>query len=74
MEKAIKEMYLNIKISVKVESIRLESFDVKFRVQQRSALSPVLFAMVIDELKKDIRESVVKELLFVVYLIVLRDS
>ena len=72
--KAIKEKHMNVKTSVKVESIGLESFDEKFRVHQRSALSSLLFATVIDEVKKDIRESVVKELLYAVYLILLGDG
>ena len=54
--KAIMEMCTNIKTSVKVEFTRSEPFEVKARVHQRSTLSPLLFALVMDEVIKDIRE------------------
>ena len=58
--KAIMEMYTNIETSVKVEYARSESFDVKVGVHQGSIVSPLLFALVMDEVTKDIREGVVK--------------
>ena len=60
--KAIMEMYANIETSVKVEYARLESFDVKVGVHQGSILSPLLFALVMDQVTKDIR--VLKEMLY----------
>ena len=62
--KAIMEMYTNIKTSVKVEYTRSKSFDVKVRVHQGSILSPLLFALVMDEVTKDIRKEVEKEMLY----------
>ena len=57
------EMYTNIKTSVKVEYTRSELFDVKVGVHKGSILSPILFALVMDEVTKDIRKGVVKEML-----------
>ena len=54
--KAIMEMYTNIETSVKVEYTRSESFDVKVGVHQGSTVSSLLFALVMDEVTKDIRK------------------
>ena len=62
--KAIMEMHTNIETSIKVEYTRSESFDVKVGVHQESILSPLLFTLVMDEVTKDIREGVVKEMLY----------
>ena len=62
--KAIMKMYTNIETSVKVEYTRSESFDAKVGVHQGSILSPLLFALVMNEVTKDIREGVVKEMLY----------
>ena len=62
--KAIMEMYTNIETSVMVEYTRSESFDVKVGVHQGSILSSLLFALVMDEVTKDIREGVVKEMMY----------
>ena len=71
---AIKEMHMNIKAFGKVEFMRSKLFDVKVGVHQESVLSPLLFAVVIDEKTKNIRESVVKELFHVDNLALLVDS
>ena len=62
--KAIMEMYTNIKSSVKVEYTRSKPVDVKVEVHQRSILNFLLFALLMDEVTKDIRLKVVKELLY----------
>ena len=62
--KAIMEMHANIETSVKVEYTRSESFDVKFGVHQGSILSPLLLELVMDEVTKDIRKGVAKEMVF----------
>ena len=72
--KAIMEMYTNIETSVKVEYTRLESFDVKVGVHQGSILSPLLFALVMDEVTKDIREGVVKEMLYADDIVLVGDN
>ena len=59
--KAIMKMYINIETSAKVEYARSESFDVKVGIHQGSILSSLLFALVMDEVTKDIREGVVKK-------------
>ena len=50
------EMYTNIETSVKVEHTRSESFDVEVAVHQGSILSLLLFALVMDEVTKDIKK------------------
>ena len=72
--KAIMEMYTNIETSVKVEYTRSESFDVKVGVHQGSILSPLLFALVMDEVTKDIREGVVKEMLYADDIVLVGDN
>ena len=54
------ELYMNSETSVKVEYTRLKPFDVKVVVYRGLILSPLLFALVMDEVTtKDIREGVV---------------
>ena len=72
--KAIMEMYTNIKTSIKVEYTRSESLDVKVGVHQGSILSPLLFALVVDEVTKNIREGVVKEMLYADDIVLVSDS
>ena len=72
--KAIMEMYTNIETSVKVEYTRSESFDVQVGVHQGSILSPLLFALVMDEVTKDIREGVVKEMLYADDIVLVGDN
>ena len=72
--KAIMKMYTNIEISVKVEYTRSESFDVKVGVHQGSILSPLLFGLVMDEGTKNIREGVVKEMLYADDIVLVSDN
>ena len=58
------EMYTNIRTSVRVENTRSESFDEKVGLHHGSLLSSLLFAIMMDEVTKDIREGVVKQLLY----------
>ena len=64
--KAIMEMYTNIETFVKMKYTRSEPFDIKVGVHQGSILSPLLFALVMDEVTEDIREEVVKKMLFMI--------
>ena len=59
---------------VKVENTRPESFDVKVYVHQGSVVSSFLFAIVMDEVTKDLVEGIVKELLYADDLVLLGDS
>ena len=72
--KAIMEIHTNIEISVKVEYTRSESSDVKVGVHQGSILSPLLFALVMDEVTKDIRKGVVKEMLYADDIVLVGDN
>ena len=67
-------MYMNIKIIVKVEIMRSELFGVKLRVNQGLIISHLLFAVVIDEVTKEIREDVVKKLLYTNDLVLFKKS
>ena len=68
------EMYTNIETSDKVEYTRSESFDVKVGVHQGSILSPLLFALVMDEETKDFRKGVVKEMLYADDIVLIGDN
>ena len=72
--KAIMEMYDNIKTSVNMDCMRSESFEVKVGVHQKSILSLLLFAIVMDEVTRDTREGVVKDLLYADDLILIGNS
>jgi len=72
--KVIMEMYKGIKTAVRLESVRLELFDVKVGVYQGSVLSPFLFTVVMDEVTKNIRECLVKEILYADDLVLLGDD
>ena len=67
--KTIKKMYVNIKTPVKVKSMRSESFDLKIKVHQGLVLSPLLFAMVIDKVIKDLKGGPLAD-----HFVLLRDS
>ena len=54
--KAIMEMYTNIETSMKMECTRSKPFNAKVGVHQGSILSHIRFALVMDEVTKDIRE------------------
>ena len=56
-------MYTNITTLVRIENTRSKSLDVKVGVHQESVLTSLLFSIVMDEVTKEVREGVVKELL-----------
>ena len=51
-----------------------KKFEVKIGVHQGSVFNPLLFALVMDEVAKNVRESGVKELLYADDLLKLGDS
>ena len=59
---------------MKVEYTRSESFNVKVGVHQGLILSPLLFTLVMDEVTKDIREGVVKEMLYADDIVLVVDT
>ena len=68
----IKKIFKNIKTSIKIDGKRSKEFEVK--VNQDSVLSPLLFAVVMDGITKDVRKSGVKEVLYAGNLVLLKDS
>ena len=66
-------MYENITTLVQIDGERSKEFEVKVRVYQGSVLSPLLFAIVMDEITKDVRENGVKKLPNVDDLVLLRN-
>ena len=67
-------MYKNITTSKRIDGERSKEFKVSLRAHQGSVLSPLLFAIVMKEITKDVREGGVKELLYADDLVLLRDS
>ena len=61
--RAIMEMYDCVKTAVRMEDGRSEWFEVKVGVHQGSVLSPLLFAIVVDEITRNIKEGIPKEYL-----------
>ena len=60
---AITEMHKNITTSVRIDGERTEKLDVKVGVHLGSVLSPLLlFAMVMDEITKDVEKVVLRKL------------
>ena len=57
-----------------MEYTKSELFDVKVAVHQGSILSPLLFALVMDEVTKDIRKGVVKEMLYADDILLVSDN
>jgi len=68
------EMYKNIKTSVLMDGERLDKFVVKVGVHQGLVLSPLLFAVVMDEITRDAREGGIKEILYADDLVLLGDD
>ena len=58
------EMYNCVETTVTMEDRRSEWFEVKVGVHRGSFLSPLLFAVVLDEITKDIREGIPKQCLY----------
>jgi len=69
----IMKMYKNIKTSVQMDEERSDEFVVKVGVHQGSVLSPLLFAVVMDEITRDMRGGV-KEILYADELVLLGDD
>ena len=59
---------------VRMENNRSDKFTVNVGVNQASALSPLLFAVVMDKVIKDVREGVAREFWYTIDLVLLGDS
>ena len=76
MEREIKanvELHTNIKISMIVECMRLESFDLKVGPHQELVRS-VRFCLRWFEVTKDFREGIIKEFLYADDMVLIEDS
>ena len=62
--KAVMSLYKGAETKVRVYSGLLEEFSVKGDVHQGSVLSPLLFAMAIDEITENARKGWMKEILY----------
>ena len=51
----IKDMYNNVVTSVRTSDGDTDDFPIRIGLHQRSALSPYLFALVMDEVTRDIQ-------------------
>ena len=67
-------LYKGCKTAVSVDGELSSSFSVKVGVHQRSALSPLLFIMVMDVLTEDVRDGLLMELLHVDDLVLCGES
>ena len=62
--KAMKSLYVRAETKVRVGSGLSKEFSAKVGVHQGSALSPLLFTMVIDEATKNARKSWMQQILY----------
>ena len=67
-------MYKNIATSVRIVVKKSEKFEAKVGFHQGLVLTPLLYAIVMDEITKDAREGGVKELLYAYDLVLLGNS
>ena len=62
------------KISVRVNGVQSEDFEVKVGVHQGSVLSPILFVMVLEAISQEFRGGSLWELLYADDLVLIADS
>ena len=65
MVNGVMSLYKGCKTAISVDGELSSSFSVKVSVHQGSALSPLLFIMVMDALTEDMRDGSLMELLYV---------
>ena len=70
----IKDMYENVMTSVRTSDGDTDDFPIKIGLHQESALSPYLFASVMDEVTKDIQVDIPWCMLFVDDVVLVDDS
>ena len=72
--KAVISLYEGAETKVRVGSGLSEEFSVKVGVHQGFVLSPLLFAMVIDEVTKNARKDWMKQILYADDLVLMRET
>ena len=70
----IKDMYNNVVTSVRTSDVDTDDFPIKIGLHQGSAFSPYLFALVMDEVTRDIQGDVPWCMLFVDDVMLVNDS
>ena len=70
----IKDMYVNVLTSVRTSDVDTDDFPIKIGLHQGSALSPYLFALVMDEVTRDIQGDIPWCMLFADDVVLVDDS
>ena len=70
----IKDMYDNVVTSVRTSDVDTDDFPIKIGLHQGSALSPYLFALVMDEVTRDIQGDIPWCMLFANDVVLVDDS
>ena len=70
----IRSMYTGARTVVRTKCGKTDAFEVKVGLHQGSALSPFLFAVVIDVLSEDVRENMLWDLLFADDLVITAET
>ena len=70
----IKDMYNNVVTSVRTSDVDTDDFPIKIGLHQGSALSPYLFALVMDEVTRDIQGDIPWCMLFADDVVLVDDS
>ncbi|KAM3386548.1 hypothetical protein ACQJBY_009864 [Aegilops geniculata] len=70
----IKDMYYNVVTSVRTSDVDTDDFPIKIGLHQGSALSPYLFALVMDEVTRDIQGDIPWCMLFADDVVLVDDS
>ena len=74
MVKAVMSLYEEAKTRVRVGTELSEQFCVKVGVYQGSLLSPLLFAIVVDVITENVREGLMKEILYADGLVLISET
>ena len=70
----IKDMYDNVVTSVRTSDVDTDDFPIKIGLHQGSALSPYLFALMMDEVTRDIQGDIPWRMLFGYDVVLVDDS
>ena len=70
----IKDMYNNVVTSVRTSDVDTDDFPIKIGLHQGSALSPYLFALMMDEVTRDIQGDIPWCMLFADDVVLVDDS